>query len=312
MPPSFISVRVPASTSNLGPGFDTLGLALDLATTVDVTPAQTTAITATGEGCDQIPCDPSNLVYRRMQQLAQQHGRDLPPLHLHVHNGIPLERGLGSSGAASLGGLLAANALLELNQDQQQLLDIACWWEGHPDNVTPSLLGGCTVSALNNGHVVALHVPLADDLVCALCLPELHMATSEARKVVPHSFARADAVFNHSRTALLVTALATRRYDALRTAVQDQMHQPYRATIFEALMPLIDAAHEAGAYGAFLSGAGSAVAALANPHYAQQIVQAMAAVCAKHDLPCRTHVAQIPRTGAQVTVSTQRSALSTN
>jgi len=304
MPHSHISVRVPASTSNLGPGFDTLGLALDLATIVDVRPAQTTTITATGEGCHQIPCDPSNLVYRRMQQLAQQHGHDLPPLHLHVHSGIPLERGLGSSGAATLGGLLAANALLNLDLDRSHLLDIACRWEGHPDNVTPSLLGGCTVSALDDGHVVALHVPIADDLVCALCLPELHMATSAAREVVPPAFARAYAVFNHSRTALLVTALATRRYDALRTAVQDQMHQPYRAMIFQALMPLIDAAHEAGAYGAFLSGAGSAVAALANPDRAPQITQAMADVCAKHDLPCRTHVAQIDRTGAQVTMST--------
>ncbi len=303
MPQSHISVRVPASTSNLGPGFDTLGLALDLATTVDVRPAQTTTITATGEGCDQIPCDPSNLVYRRMQQLAHQHGRDLPPLHLHVHNGIPLERGLGSSGAASLAGLLAANALLHLDLHRSHLLDIACRWEGHPDNVTPSLLGGCTVSALDNGHVVALHVPIADDLVCAMCLPELHIATSEARKVVPTSFARADAVFNHSRTALLVTALATQRYDALRTAVQDQMHQPYRAQIFHALLPLIDAAHEAGAYGAFLSGAGSAVAALASPDHADYIVRAMAEVCAKHNLPCRTHVARIDRGGAQVTTT---------
>ncbi len=296
--PHRISVRVPASTSNLGPGFDTLGLALDLATTVDVVAAHTTTITTAGDGCDQIPCDASNLVYRRMQQLAQRHGRALPPIELHIHNGIPLERGLGSSGAASLGGLLAANALLKLNLDRSQLLDIACKLEGHPDNVTPSLLGGCTVSALDNGHVVVLHVPIADDLVCALCLPELHIATSEARKVVPITFARADAVFNHSRTALLVTALATRRYDTLRTAVQDQMHQPYRAQIFQALMPLIDTAHQAGAYGAFLSGAGSAVAALAHLDHAEQITQAMADVCTKHDLPCRTHVAQIDRTGA--------------
>jgi homoserine kinase len=299
--PHRISVRVPASTSNLGPGFDTLGLALDLATTVDVVAAHTITITTAGDGCDQIPCDASNLVYRRMQQLAKRHERELPPVALHIHNGIPLERGLGSSGAASLAGLLGANALLELNLDRSQLLDIACQLEGHPDNVTPSLLGGCTVSALDNGHVVALHVPIAPDLVCALCLPELHMATSEARKVVPASFARTDAVFNHSRTALLVTALATQRYDALRTAVQDQLHQPYRATIFAALMPLIDAAHRAGAYGAFLSGAGSAVAALAAPEQAPHIAQAMTDVCAEHDLPCRTHVAQIDRTGAQVT-----------
>jgi homoserine kinase len=298
--PSQVTVRVPASTSNLGPGFDALGLALDLATTVQVRRADTTTITVAGEGCEQIACDASNLVYRRMQQLAERHAHELPPIQLHIQNGIPLERGLGSSGAASLAGLLAANVLLELNLDRAQILDLAYQLEGHPDNVTPSLLGGCTVSAVEHDHVTALHIPIADDVVCALCIPELHIATKTAREVVPVVFARHDAVFNHSRTALLATALATQRYDTLRVAVQDSVHQPYRAMVFRALMPMIDAAHAAGAYGAFLSGAGSAVAALVDPVRAEHVVQAMATIGEQHGLRCHGHVAQIDRDGAQV------------
>jgi homoserine kinase len=298
--PSRISVRVPASTSNLGPGFDALGLALDLATTVTVDVARTTAITVAGEGCAHIVCDHTNLVYRRMTQMAERHERELPPVRMHIHNGIPLERGLGSSGAASLAGLLAADALLQLNLDQGQLLDLAYQLEGHPDNVTPSLLGGCTVSAIDNGHVTALHIPLADDLVCALCVPALCMPTEAARKIVPHTVARSDAVFNLSRTALLATALATGRYDALQIAVQDRLHQPYRAEVFPPLFSIIDAAYDAGAYGAFLSGAGSTVAALVDPAHAQQVADAMAAAGEQHGLACRTHVARIDRDGATV------------
>ena len=294
-----IRVRVPASTSNLGPGFDSLGLALDLATTVTVTPASVTTITIDGEGAARLSYGPDNLVLRRMHELAHTQGRVLPPIHLHIHNGIPLERGLGASGAASLGGLLAADALLESGLEQTQILDLACALEGHPDNVTPSLLGGCTVSVLSEGHVVALRIPLGD-LACALCIPDVPMPTHTARAVMPSSYTRADAVFNLSRAALLVAALASGQYQALRTATQDRLHQPYRAAILPALMPMIAAAYAAGAYGAFLSGAGSTVAALSQPERAEESAAAMAAVGATHGLDCRTLVAQIERTGAQV------------
>ncbi len=298
--PMPITVCVPASTSNLGPGFDTLGLALDLYTTIKIVPSDTTAIAVTGEGSNVIPCDHTNLVLRRMQQLADRFDRELPAVQMYIDNGIPLERGLGSSGAASLAGMLAANALLHLGLDRSQLLDIAYELEGHPDNVTPSLLGGCTVSAIDNGRVTALHVPIADDLVCALCIPDLCIATKDARAVLPASITRANAVFNHSRTALLATALATGRYDALRVAVQDRLHQPYRAAIFAALDPIVDAAHEAGAHGAFLSGAGSTIAALTASDHAAPVAQAMAAVGEQHGLRCQTRIATIERIGSRV------------
>lgn len=300
--PRRVRVCVPASTSNLGPGFDALGLALDLQTTVEVEAATTTWIEIAGRGAALLSRGTDNLVYRRMEEFARWQSQTLPPVALRIENGIPLERGLGASGAASLCGLLAANALLHTGLDRAQLLDLACRLEGHPDNVTPSLLGGCTVSVVIDGHVTALHVPFPDDLVCALCIPDLHMPTHAARDLMPHSYSRADAVFNLSRAALLVTALATRQFDVLPIAVQDRMHQPYRAHMFGALPAVIHAAHAAGALGAFLSGAGSTVAAFASADRAERIARAMATACDQHSLACETRVATINRNGATVTV----------
>lgn len=295
-----IQVRVPASTSNLGPGFDALGLALDLATTITVTPAQTTSITIRGEGAELLSRGPDNLVLRRMHDLAAVAGRSLPPVALAINNGIPLERGLGASGAASLAGLIAADALLATALPQSQLLDLACRLEGHPDNVTPSLLGGCTVSAIDDGHVTALQIPFPNDLVCALCIPDIRMPTQAAREVMPASYSRADAVFNLSRTALLVAALTTGQYQALRIATEDRLHQPYRTTMLPALLPTIQAACAAGAYGAFLSGAGSTIAALSTLANTPHVLAAMAMAAAQHGLHSRTLVARIDRGGARV------------
>jgi homoserine kinase len=300
--PLHIKVRVPASTSNLGPGFDALGLALELAVTVDVSLANETSISVSGEGEQVISCEPDNLVYQRMLALAGSLGLELPELRLHIDNDIPLERGLGASGAATLAGLLAANMLFGSKLSKEQILDIAYELEGHPDNVTPSLLGGCTVSAINDSHVTALQVPFPDDIVCALCIPDLRMPTHQARYIVPSTYPRADAVFNLSRTALFVTALVTGRYDMLRVAVQDRLHQAYRASLFVALIPMIEAACETGAYGAFLSGAGSTVAAFVNPRQAAAVVEAMAEVCTDYGHTCQTMIAPISRTGAQVSI----------
>ena len=294
-----VSVRVPASTSNLGPGFDALGLALELTTTVSATPASATTITISGEGAHLLSYGPDNLVLRRMHNLADHCGLTLPSLAIHIENGIPLERGLGASGAASLGGLLVANEVLGRPLDRGALLDLACQLEGHPDNVSPSLLGGCTISVVENGHVTALHVPFPGDIVCALCIPDVRMRTHEARSVMPPTYSRADAVYNLSRTAILVAALATDQRDVLRLAVADRMHQPFRAAIFPTLPMLIDAAQEAGALGAFLSGAGSTVAAFATAHTAERVILAMAAAATAQNLGCRTFITAINHIGAQ-------------
>jgi len=242
MPLQRVLVRVPASTSNLGPGFDALGLALGLQTSLTAEPAEATELTIRGEGAAQLPRGSENLILRRMRQLAELLGHRLPPLRIDVLSGIPLERGLGASGAASLCGLLAANVLLDGGLDRQALLELAVRLEGHPDNVTPSLLGGCTVSAIDGQRVIALRVPWSDTLRVALCVPELAMPTEAARALLPPVYSRADAAYNIQRVGLLVAALASGSYDALRTAVEDRLHQPYRAAMFPALPDVIGAA----------------------------------------------------------------------
>lgn len=299
MPPR-ARVRVPGSSANLGAGFDALGLALDLYTTASAEIADATTITVTGEGQALLSCGPDNLLLRNMRALAARCGRELPPIRIHIHNDIPIERGIGASGAATVAGLLLADALLDTRLDRSALLDLACEIERHPDNVVPSLLGGCTIAALDGDRVIALPVPLPPDLVCVLCIPDVRMPTQQARSVMPASYSRADVVFNLSRTGLFVAALATGQLDALRIGVQDRVHQPYRAAVFPALLPLIAAAEQAGAWGAFLSGAGSTVAALADRGRAEAVARTMAATGIQHDLHCRTLVTTIDRRGAVI------------
>lgn len=300
MPLRRVLVRVPASTSNLGPGFDALGLALGLQTSISAEPAEAAELRIWGEGAALLPRGADNLILRRMRQMAELLGRELPPLRIEVESGIPLERGLGASGAASLCGLLAADALLDGGLDQQAMLELAVRLEGHPDNVTPSLLGGCTVSAIDGQRVVALRVPWDNRLRIALCVPELAMQTAAARALLPPSYSRADAAYNIQRTGLLVAALATQSYHALRTAVEDRLHQSYRAAMFPALPNLIAAAHEAGAYGAFLSGAGSTVAAIAEHGQAEAVAAAMGEAARQHGLVYRSSVSAVDHRGAVV------------
>lgn len=300
MPSRRVLVRVPASTSNLGPGFDALGLALGLQTSLIAETADVAELSIRGEGAATLPRGPDNLIVRRMAQLAELLGRELPPLRLEVISGIPLERGLGASGAATLCGLLAANALLDGALDRQAMLELAVRLEGHPDNVTPSLLGGCTVSAIEGQRVITLHVPWSDSLRVALCVPELEMQTAKARALLPPTYSRADAAYNIQRTGLLVAALAGGSYDALRIAVEDRLHQPYRTAMFPALPDLIAAAHDAGAYGAFLSGAGSTVAAITGEARADAVAAAMSEAARRNGLDCRSSVSTVDYAGATV------------
>ena len=300
MPPRRVLVRVPASTSNLGPGFDALGLALGLNTSLATEPAEAAELQIHGEGAALLPRGSDNLIVRRMRQLAELLGRELPPLRMEVYSGIPLERGLGASGAATLCGLLAANALLDGGLDRQALLELAVRLEGHPDNVTPSLLGGCTVSAIDGQRVVALRIPWSDTLAVALCIPEVEMQTAAARALLPAVYSRADAAYNIQRVGLLVAALASGSYDTLRTAVADRLHQQYRTAMFPALPDLIAAAHEAGAYGAFLSGAGSTIAAITDQAQAEAVAAAMGDAARRLGISCRSGVSAVDHAGATV------------
>lgn len=268
MPPAAVTVRVPATSANLGPGFDTLGIALDLYGEVGVSWSDQPARFPAGRG-EQIALGAAQAVY-------QHAGRPRPSgLRVTVGGGIPVGRGLGASAVLRVGAVLGANALLGEPFDADALLKMATELEGHADNAAPALLGGFQVVVWTGGEVVHVPVPLPDALRCVLWVPELDMPTGESRKLLPRSLERRDAVHNIGRAALLVAALATGRLDALALATQDVLHQPARSALFPAMFEIFAAAQEAGALAAYLSGGGSSIMALCTGNE-QAIGQAMA------------------------------------
>ena len=258
-----VSVRVPATTANLGPGFDCLGMALDWWNDVCMSTASRPAVLIAGDGADTLSASEDNLVYRAARVAFDAAGEETVPLSISCRNRIPLARGLGSSAAAIVGGLVAANALCRRPLDRECLLDLAVEMEGHGDNVSPALLGGCQVVVRDEGRTISDAVPLPPDLMAVVFVPDVPMATREARAILPDMVSREEAVYNLGRTALLVNGLATGRVDKLKVATRDRLHQPARQSIFPAMKYIIRAALDAGAAGAFLSGGGSSVLALA-------------------------------------------------
>ncbi|HJN85937.1 MAG: homoserine kinase [Dehalococcoidia bacterium] len=262
-----IQVLAPATTANLGPGYDCLGLALDLWNRLEVLEGSPgpggPLVDITGEGAGELATGPENLVYRAVVFLFREAGREMPPLHLRCHNEIPLARGLGSSAAAIASGLVAANRLCDGAFSSNDLLEMAATIEGHPDNVAAAVLGGLQLVLTEQDQLYTAAIAVPADLTAVLFIPEVRIATSDARAVLPEKVTVADAVYNMGRAALLLAGLATNHLEYLGVATQDRLHQPYRQPLFPAMKLLFKAARDAGALGVFLSGSGSTVLAFA-------------------------------------------------
>lgn len=270
----FFSVTAPASSANLGPGFDCLAIALDRWTRVDA------RITGGAEIVDKGSPDllgGVNLVIDAINVTASRLGSTVPGCEIRVTSDIPVARGLGSSAAAIVAGVRLAGMLAGCGElSAQTVIDIAGEMEGHADNVSASALGGVTVAApVENRYVAEVLTPWIP-WSPVLFIPDLAAFTSEARAVLPDAIPVRDAVANISRAALLALALRERREDLLREAMRDRLHQPYRQAIFPHLRPAIDAALAAGALGACLSGAGPTLLAFARPSEEEQVGLAMA------------------------------------
>ena len=256
-----VNVSVPATTANLGPGFDCLGMALDIWNSVEVD-AGASGFDVIGEGSDTLPRGEANLIHKSFRLPFEEAGRPVPQVHITCRNKIPLGRGLGSSSAAVVGGLVAGNEMCGRPLTQERLLELATLTEGHPDNAAPALLGGCQIVVRDEDRLIATSVPVPENLRAVLFVPDQAMPTDEARGLLPENIARRDAVYNIGRVAMLVKALATGDFTYLRVATQDRLHQPARQKLFPAMKNIFAAAQGAGALGVFLSGAGSSVLAL--------------------------------------------------
>lgn len=295
-----VQVRVPATTANLGAGYDCLGLALARHNEVTLALADSTTVEIQGEGADSLPRDETHLVLRAARAAAQAAGRNLPPLSLSQVNRIPLARGMGSSSAAIVGGVLGANELLALGLSQKQMLDICTAVEGHPDNVAPALLGGLTVCCTADDGVLVRRLDVAEGLSCALAIPDFEVSTEAARRALPKNIPHADGVFNLCRSSLMVAALVSGEFDLMREATRDRLHQPYRAPLVPGLGDAITAALDAGAHGACLSGSGPTVAAFVTDR-GEEVARAMVNAFAGAGVSAEADVLALSAAGAQIT-----------
>jgi len=253
-----VTVQVPASTANLGPGFDAIGLAIDYwnQATFELID-EGYQVDAEGESADQVPLDENNYIMQSFFDLYRHLGENIPPgLKVRCINQIPLASGMGSSTAALLTGLLGANALLGSPLDKFDLLNLATSIEGHPDNVSPALFGGLTIGTIKDDDTVLMHQYLIPVMPILIVIPEVELLTVEARAILPDMVPRKDAIFNHSRTPFLIEALRSGNHSLLAEATRDRLHQPYRFPKISGSRQALDSAREAGALAATLSGAG--------------------------------------------------------
>ncbi|NJN21183.1 MAG: homoserine kinase [Leptolyngbya sp. RL_3_1] len=273
-----IWVSVPATTANIGPGFDCLGAALSRYNRFGFATAEVPlTIQVTGAERDRVSMGRSNLVYQAFCQLFARLQRPVPPVQIQIELGVPLARGLGSSSTAIVGGLLGANALAGSPFSTVELAAIATAIEGHPDNVVPALLGGCQLATADDqGQITLCPLDWHPSIVPVVAIPAFEVSTAEARRVLPHDYARADAIYNCGHLGLLLRALATGNGDWLRTALGDRIHVPYRKALIPGYDAVVAAAIAAGAYGVTISGAGPTLLALTAAESAPAVAQAMA------------------------------------
>jgi len=291
-----ITVHVPATSANLGPGFDVLGVALhwfnDVSFEMDHLqasahrPLVSLSVEVEGEGFDSLPRDESNLVAKAAYKIFEKAKRWPKSLWIKLHNRIPLTRGMGSSSAAIIGGMAAANALLGKPIKDEALLELAVAMEGHPDNVVPAFVGGFCVSGVIHGEVRYLKFDVPPALRAVVCSPDQPLATSAARRVLPSRVPLSAAIFTSSRVAFLLGAMLQRRFEWLGFAMEDVLHQPVRAHLIPGMNEAIREARRAGAWGCALSGAGSSIVAFTKPGAtAKRVGQAMQKAFTAHRQP---------------------------
>lgn len=268
-----IKVSVPATSANVGSGFDAVGLAVNLYNTMTFEESDTLDI-STADGT-VVPTDEGNLVYRSFRRLYDEVGKPVPALKIVQTNPIPMARGLGSSSACIVGGLLAANRMLGEVMEKHELLRLATSIEGHPDNVAPALYGGLTSCVYEGGEVYSVKKNLDRGLVFAALIPDYELMTSAARAALPKTVTHKEAIYNLSRAAFLVPAFCDGRHDLLRVATQDTLHQAYRLKLMPGGEEMFAAASQCGARAVYVSGAGSTIMAVTERHAADGFYTAM-------------------------------------
>ena len=307
-----LTVRVPATTANLGPVFDALGMSLDLWNefefvaedeTVDAPSDAEVSVMCEGEGAGELPRGPDNLVYRSFA-MAFPAGAVPKRVTIVIRNQVPLASGLGSSATAIVGGLAGGLKLLTGDVPKDRLIELGSKLEGHPDNVAPAVLGGLVASAVRgDGSIESISVKPPEALRVCVAVPDFYLNTERARMRLPERVSRHDAVFNLARSALWIAACATGRLEVLRTATEDVLHQPYRKDLIPGIDDVFQAARESGAYGVALSGSGPSVAAFCSEERGEAIGEAMRVAFRKVGVTARIVLTRPTTQGVQVSAA---------
>ena len=298
-------VRLPASTSNLGPGFDCFGLALKLYLTVNATAVPESSepcrVTTTGaKENEALPRNAINLIYRAMTFAARREEFELPPVDLAVHNEIPLASGLGSSAAAIVAGIKLAGLITERELSNQVIQNYATEFEGHPDNIAAALYGGFSASCISNdGSVVSARFEWPSHIRVIVVSPHSQLPTHVARAALPRTISRVDAVHNLQRTALFISALAQQRYDLLWEATRDRLHQPQREALVPGLAEALALPRMQGLLGIALSGAGPSIVALVDDND-EEIGARIASCFSKHQIESTVRTLETDNDGCRV------------
>lgn len=302
-----ITITVPATTANLGAGFDCLGAALSLYNKFTFTLAQPVdspdllKINVNGAEAARVTTDATNLVYQAFCAVYQALGKSVPGVAIDIELGIPLARGLGSSATALVGGLMGANYLAGNPLTTATIQDLAIQLEGHPDNVVPALVGGCRLSATKeDGTWEICDVPWLPEVIPVVVVPNFELSTAAARAVLPSTYSRGDAIFNIAHVAMLLRGLATGKSTWLATGLQDRIHQPYRQSLIPGYEKIRQTAIAQGAYGLVISGAGPALLALTDGARAEAVGAAIAATWQSLNIQSEIHILKIDHQGAVI------------
>jgi homoserine kinase len=296
-------IKVPASTSNLGPGFDTLGLALELFNEVEVfVSGKKLELKIEGEGEKELPRSSRNLFIQAMDLVLKASGKSRPAgLKIRMTNHIPLARGLGSSAATIIAGILAGHKLSKKDHSEKELLQFALKLEEHPDNLVPALVGGLSLSILEGEEAFYLGLPIPLGLQVVMIIPNFKLSTKKARKALPKNVPFGDAVFNLGRSSLLTASLIAGRYDLLKLATKDKLHQNYRFHLSSDMKKIFEIATESGGCGTVMSGAGPSILTFVNHHETPvELVRILQDNLQRKKLPAQIKILGIARQGAIV------------
>lgn len=308
-----VSVKVPATTANIGPGFDCLGMALPIYNTVTieetVLPGTGIEINVIAESAaidelslEHIPLDKNSLVYKAVELLYNSIGQTPSELKINIHSNIPVARGLGSSASVIVGALIAANELLGRPADEVALLSIACELEGHPDNITPAIVGGLVISSQeDDGSVLYRKLEWPSEWAITVCVPDFELSTDIARSVLPKEVPMKDAIFNAQRLAMFVQAVNTKDAELMRFALQDRLHQPYRMKLIQGLDKIMDnLKHVESVLGCVISGAGSSILVISEKSDLDKIRSIVKDTWADQNIKSDIKTLNIEPNGAQI------------